>query len=203
MRDLRSRLQKKRFRRFSRTCRRIEPVARPAYMVPTASDNLRLSDARQRLGGVRAHPVILVFDGGLQLGNGVAGRLGIYPTLVDAIERIGHGLNAWQDRELMAALVERQIPVEICLSSNLRTGCCAAANKHPLKTYFDVGVMVTLNTDDPAMFETSLEQEYGLAQKEFGFSDEQLREIARNSFEASFLPAEKKLQFLDMVDAFS
>ena len=102
----------------------------------------------------------------------------------------------------MAALVERQIPVEICLSSNLRTGCCAAANKHPLKTYFDVGVMVTLNTDDPAMFETSLEQEYGLAQKEFGFSDEQLREIARNSFEASFLPAEKKLQFLDMVDAF-
>src|SRR5438093_1874652 len=56
------------------------------------AQRLRLSDARQRLGGVRAHPVILVFGGGLQLGNGVAGRLGIYPTLVDAIERIGHGL---------------------------------------------------------------------------------------------------------------
>ncbi len=132
-----------------------------------------------------------------------AGPESVWGAINLGAERIGHGLNAWQDRELMAALVERQIPVEICLSSNLRTGCCAAANKHPLKTYFDVGVMVTLNTDDPAMFETSLEQEYGLAQKEFGFSDEQLREITRNSFEASFLPAEKKLQFLDMVDAFS
>jgi len=71
-----------------------------------------------------------------------------------------------------------------------------------VKTYFDVGVMVTLNTDDPAMFETSVEQEYELAQKEFGFSEEQLREIARNSFEASFLPAEKKLAFLEMIDGF-
>src|SRR6266849_410255 len=97
---------------------------------------------------------------------------------------------------------ERRGPPEL-FREVYRSGCCAAANKHPLKTYFDVGVMVTLNTDDPAMFETSLEQEYGLAQKEFGFSDEQLREIARNSFEASFLPAEKKLQFLDMVDAIS
>jgi adenosine deaminase/aminodeoxyfutalosine deaminase len=100
----------------------------------------------------------------------------------------------------MATLVERQIPVEICLTSNLRTGCCAAINKHPVKTYFDVGVMVTLNTDDPAMFETSVEQEYELAQKEFGFSEEQLREIARNSFEASFLPAEKKLGYLQSID---
>jgi adenosine deaminase/aminodeoxyfutalosine deaminase len=70
-----------------------------------------------------------------------------------------------------------------------------------VKTYFDSGVMVTLNSDDPAMFETSLVNEYKLAQEEFGFSNEQLREIARNSFEASFLPAEKKVLFLDMVDA--
>ena len=110
-------------------------------------------------------------------------------------ERIGHGLTAWQDRELMAVLVERQVPIEICVTSNLRTGCCLSLEQHPLKTYFELGVMVTLNSDDPAMFRTSLAREYALAQAAFELSDEHLRELARNSFEASFLPAEKKLEF--------
>jgi adenosine deaminase/aminodeoxyfutalosine deaminase len=61
--------------------------------------------------------------------------------------------------------------------------------------------MVTLNTDDPAMFGTTLSREYQLAQQAFGFTDEHLRELARNSFEASFLPAEKKLEFLNLFDA--
>ena len=132
-----------------------------------------------------------------------AGPESVWGAINLSAERIGHALSAGQDPELVATLVERQIPVELCLSSNLRTGCCAALNRHPVKTYFDAGVMVTLNSDDPAMFETSLEREYELAQKEFGFSNEQLREIARNSFEASFLPAEKKVRFLDMVDRFA
>jgi aminodeoxyfutalosine deaminase len=116
-------------------------------------------------------------------------------------ERIGHGLNALQDRELMAELVERQIPVEICLTSNLETNCCERIEEHPLRNFFDLGVMVTLNTDDPAMFHTSLNREYALAQQVFGFSDEQLREIARNGFEAAFLPAEKKIELLNRFDA--
>ena len=61
--------------------------------------------------------------------------------------------------------------------------------------------MLTLNTDDPAMFDTTLSQEYELAQSEFGFTDEHLRELARNSFEASFLPPEKKLHFLNLLDS--
>ncbi len=61
--------------------------------------------------------------------------------------------------------------------------------------------MVTLNTDDPAMFGTTLSREYHIAQQNFGFTDEHLRELARNSFEASFLPAEKKLEFLNLFDA--
>ena len=116
-------------------------------------------------------------------------------------ERIGHGLNAWQDRELMAVLVERQVPVEVCVTSNLRTTCCASLEQHPLKTYFDLGVMVTLNSDDPPMFRTSLAREYALAQQAFELTDEHLRELARNSFEASFLPAEKKLAFLERIDS--
>jgi aminodeoxyfutalosine deaminase len=116
-------------------------------------------------------------------------------------ERIGHGLTAWQDRELVEELAARQIPVEICLTSNLRTGCCQTLAEHPMRNYFDHGVMITLNTDDPAMFGTSLSQEYQLAQDAFGFTDEHLRELARNSFEASFLPAQKKLGFLNLFDA--
>ncbi len=116
-------------------------------------------------------------------------------------ERIGHGLTAAQDPELVEELATRQIPLEICLSSNLRTGCCSNLSGHPVRNYFQHGVMITLNTDDPAMFSTSLNQEYQLAQDQFGFTDEHLRELARNSFEASFLQAEKKLHFLNLFDA--
>lgn len=116
-------------------------------------------------------------------------------------ERIGHGLTAWQDPELVEELASRQIPVEICITSNLRTGCCPSLADHPVRNYFDQGLMITLNTDDPAMFRTSLNHEYQLAQENFAFTDEHLRELARNSFEASFLPAEKKLQFLNLFDA--
>ena len=116
-------------------------------------------------------------------------------------ERIGHGITAWQDPELVEELSKRQVPLEICLTSNLRTGCCASLADHPVRNYFDHGIMITLNSDDPAMFGTSLSQEYQLAQDQFGFTNEHLRELARNSFEASFLPAEKKVDFLNMFDA--
>ncbi len=118
-------------------------------------------------------------------------------------ERLGHALTAWQDQELMAELIERQVPLEICVTSNLRTRSCPALEDHPVRRYFDLGCMVTLNSDDPAMFHTTLAAEYALAQRAFGFTDEHLREIARNSFEASFLPAEKKVRFLELVDAAS
>jgi len=125
----------------------------------------------------------------------------IWGALNLAAERIGHGLTAIEDRELMEELSTRQIPIEICLTSNLRTGCCAKLQDHPVRRCFDQGLMITLNSDDPAMFGSTLTQEYELAQKEFGFTDEHLRELARNSFEASFLPAEKKIAFLDLLDA--
>jgi aminodeoxyfutalosine deaminase len=132
-----------------------------------------------------------------------SGPESIWGALNLKAERIGHGLTAGQDPELIEELSRRQIPVEICLTSNLRTGCCPAISEHPLRRYFDHGLMVTLNTDDPAMFRTSLSREYALAQEEFGFTDEHLRELARNSFEASFLPAEKKLSLLNLFDATS
>ena len=130
-----------------------------------------------------------------------AGPESIWGALNLKAERIGHGLTAARDPELIEELAERQIPIEICVTSNLRTGCCAEISEHPVRQYFDNGLMLTLNTDDPAMFRTSLAEEYQLVQDTFGFTDEHLRELARNSFEASFLPAEKKVQFLDLLDA--
>ena len=130
-----------------------------------------------------------------------AGPESIWGALNLRVERIGHGLTAGQDPELMEELAQRQIPVEICITSNLRTGCCREVTEHPVRRFFDQGIMITLNTDDPAMFGTSLNREYQIAQEDFGFTDEHLREITRNSFEASFLSAEKKLRFLNLFDA--
>jgi aminodeoxyfutalosine deaminase len=130
-----------------------------------------------------------------------AGPESIWGALNLGAERIGHGLTAGGDPELIEELAQRQIPVEICLTSNLRTACCGKISEHPVRRYFDHGLMLTLNTDDPAMFGTTLTHEYELAQTEFGFSDDHMRELARNSFEASFLPAEKKVVFLNLLDA--
>ena len=143
-------------------------------------------------------------DHGLHL-TAHAGETGPAESIWGALnlhaERIGHGFSASQDPDLVEELAYRQIPVEICITSNLRTGVCKSAAEHPVKSYFDQGLMVTLNTDDPALFGTSLAREYQLAQQTLGFTDEHLRELARNSFEASFLPADKKLELLGLFDA--
>ena len=101
-------------------------------------------------------------------------------------ERIGHGLTAIQDPGLMDYLAEHQVPVEICLSSNLRTGCCLSIKDHPLPEYIRRGMLVTLNTDDPEMFETTLNGEYELAGERFGLSNQQLTALAKNSRRAAF-----------------
>ncbi|HEY6303583.1 MAG TPA: adenosine deaminase [Terriglobales bacterium] len=130
-----------------------------------------------------------------------AGPESIWGALNLRAERIGHGLTAGQDPELIEQLAESQVPIEICVTSNLRTGGCAELAQHPVRRYFDQGLMLILNSDDPAMFRTSLVEEYALVQEAFGFTDEHLRELARNSFEASFLPPEKKIEFLNLFDS--
>lgn len=130
-----------------------------------------------------------------------AGPASIWGALNLKAERIGHGLTAGEDPELIEELSQRQVPIEICITSNLMTGCCGNLMEHPVRNYFDRGLMITLNSDDPAMFRTTLAHEYQLAQDTFGFTDEHLREVARNSFEASFLPPEEKLRLLNLFDS--
>jgi aminodeoxyfutalosine deaminase len=124
----------------------------------------------------------------------------IWAALNIGVERIGHGLSAQLDADLMEVLAERQIPLEICITSNLRTGCCPTLEEHPVRRYFDAGLMVTLNSDDPAMFQSDLQDEYRLAHDSFGFTGEHLRELAANSIEASFLPATRKVNLLRQIE---
>jgi aminodeoxyfutalosine deaminase len=129
------------------------------------------------------------------------GPEGIWGALNIGAERLGHALSAIHDPELMGVLAERQIPLEICITSNLRTGCCVGLDDHPVRRYFDAGLMVTLNSDDPALFASDLDGEYRLAHGSFGFTPEHLRELAANSIEASFLPAEHKVGVLRRIES--
>lgn len=131
------------------------------------------------------------------------GPEGIWSALNIGAERIGHALTAAQDEELMEVLATKQVPVEICITSNLRTGCCVRPDDHPIRHYFENGLMVTLNSDDPALFGSDLCAEYCLAHKEFHLTMEHLRELAGNSVEASFLPPTKKLELLQRVEQYS
>ncbi|MES2219896.1 MAG: adenosine deaminase [Acidobacteriota bacterium] len=130
------------------------------------------------------------------------GPEGIWSALNIGAERIGHALSARQDPELIEVLATRQVPVEICISSNLRTGCCMRLEDHPVREYFENGLMVTLNSDDPALFGSDLCTEYALAHTEFHLTLEHLRELAGNSIEASFLSPRKKLELLQRVEQY-
>src|SRR5271165_4701054 len=114
-------------------------------------------------------------------------------------DRIGHGLHATDDPELVRYLAEKQIPVEVCITSNLLTGCCLSAKQHSLRKLFAAGVLVTLNNDDPEMFRTNLSREYQFAQDSLGFTESELCRLAQNSFRASFLTGKKKQDFIDTI----
>ncbi len=107
-------------------------------------------------------------------------------------ERIGHGLTAARDPSVMALLRERGIPLEVCLSSNVSTRVLARLEDHPLPLFLASGVTVTLNSDDPAMFGTSLEREMTLAARTFGLTQDQLRGLMENAVRAAFLPDDDK-----------
>lgn len=126
----------------------------------------------------------------------------IWAAINIGAERLGHVLSAQHDAELLAVLAEKQIPLEINVTSNIRTGCCPGFEQHPVRDYFDQGLMVTINSDDPPMFGSNLLEEYCLVQERFGFSLEQMRELAANAVEASFLGPERKIALMQQVEQY-
>jgi adenosine deaminase/aminodeoxyfutalosine deaminase len=141
---------------------------------------------------------------GLRLTNHAGETTGpeaIWEALSIGSERIGHALSAIQDPALVEALKSRSTPLELNPTSNVRTGVCSSFASHPLRRYFDLGLLVTLNSDDPAFFGSDVANEYLLAHTEQGFTREELRQLAANSIRASFLPHPAKAAWLDRVSA--
>jgi adenosine deaminase/aminodeoxyfutalosine deaminase len=125
----------------------------------------------------------------------------IWEALSIGSERIGHALSAIEDPKLVQELSARNIPLELNPTSNVRTGVCASFAEHPLRRYFDAGLMVTLNSDDPAFFGSDVANEYLLAHTTQGFTREELRQLASNSIRASFLPESAKTAWLTQIDS--
>jgi adenosine deaminase/aminodeoxyfutalosine deaminase len=114
-------------------------------------------------------------------------------------ERIGHGLAAARDPAVLALLRERRIPLEVCPTSNVATGLLARLEDHPLPQFLEAGLVVTLNSDDPAMFGTDLVNEYSLAAKTFALTPAQILHLAQNGIRAAFLSEKEKLDLLNMM----
>ncbi|MBI5282790.1 MAG: adenosine deaminase [Candidatus Solibacter usitatus] len=117
-----------------------------------------------------------------------AGPESVWAALECGASRIGHGIRSIEDPLLVAHLRDHSIPLEVCISSNLRTGAVAFLEEHPVRRLYDAGVPIVLSTDDPAMFHTTLLREYGIARNAFGFSDDDLRGLADNSLRYAFGP---------------
>jgi aminodeoxyfutalosine deaminase len=141
---------------------------------------------------------------GLRLTNHAGETTGpeaIWEALAIGSERIGHAFSAIQDPDLIQELKSRCIPLELNPTSNVRTGVCASFGEHPLRRYFDAGLLVTLNSDDPAFFGSDLANEYLLAHTEQGFTREELSQLAANSIRASFLSEPAKAAWHSQIDS--
>lgn len=128
-------------------------------------------------------------------------------TIWDALrllhaERIGHGTSAAQDPTLLAHLAQTGIALEVCPSSNLATRAVATLEEHPLRAFVEAGVTVTINSDDPPMFGTSLNREYAIAADLLGLDETGLADLARAGVRASFAPADVRERILGEIDAY-
>lgn len=114
--------------------------------------------------------------------------------------RIGHGTRLHEDPALEAFVNAHRIPLEVCLTSNLQTRASPSLSRHPLRRYFDTGLVVTLNTDNRLISGTTLTDEYWLAHRHLGFTWDELTEVALLGFQAAFLPYQAKVNLLQRTE---
>ncbi|WP_435973792.1 adenosine deaminase [Streptomyces sp. Qhu_M48] len=129
-------------------------------------------------------------------------------TVWDAIndlgaERIGHGTSSVQDPALLAHLAEHRIALEVCPTSNIATRAVATLDEHPIRRMVEAGVLVTVNSDDPPMFGTDLNNEYAVAARLLGLDERGVAALAKNAVEASFLDAAGKTRIAAEIDTYT
>jgi aminodeoxyfutalosine deaminase len=129
------------------------------------------------------------------------------PTVWDALrelgaERIGHGVHSVQDPRLLAHLAEQRIPLEVCPTSNVRTRAVPSLEEHPLPELVAAGVLITINSDDPPMFGTTLNDEYSIAADLLGLDAPGVAELARAAVRVSFMSDVDKDRLVGEIDAF-
>lgn len=129
-------------------------------------------------------------------------------TIWDALtelraERIGHGTSSAQDPKLLRFLAEHQIPLEVCPTSNIATRAVTTLEEHPIRDMVAAGVLVTVNTDDPPMFGTDLNNEYAVAARLLDLDATGVAALAKNAVTASFLDAAGKAKLTAEIDAYT
>jgi aminodeoxyfutalosine deaminase len=123
----------------------------------------------------------------------IAGPASIWSALkLLHAERIGHGVRCVEDPALVAYLREHQIPLEVCPTSNVCLGVYPSYEAHPLRRLWDEGLLITVNSDDPPLFDTDLNHEYEVLTDHFSFTADELEQISLNALRASFLSPEEK-----------
>jgi adenosine deaminase len=114
-------------------------------------------------------------------------------------DRIGHGTRLYENAELEAYITDRRIPLEICLTSNVQTRAVPSYEEHPVRRYYDLGIVVSLNTDNRLMSRTTLTEEYWLAHKRLHFTRREIDQMILYGFSSAFLPWREKQALLAQV----
>ncbi|MBS4534726.1 adenosine deaminase [Clostridium sp. D2Q-14] len=126
-----------------------------------------------------------------------AGETGIPKNIITAVEelkaeRIGHGIHAYLNEEILEFVKEKKIPLEMCISSNVQTKAVEGFEDHPIKKYLDEGIAVTINTDNITVSNTTLAKEYEILMNKQGFTLEDIKQTIINGINASFASNEEK-----------
>ena len=133
-----------------------------------------------------------------------AGPESVWSAVLDLeAERIGHGVRAIEDQRLVDYLIDKKIPLEVCITSNIKTKVYSSLNEHPFPDLFKKGVSVTINSDDPPMFGANITDELFLLNEKLNYSVNDLFLLTKNAVNASFLENSEKKKYHQLIDKYS